>query len=76
MDNNSRIGNLVVAKQNRPVFLSNLRTEAQRVALRAICQPCNKRILNYCGAAHCCGGKLPLETMYNLSTTHCPLKLW
>lgn len=71
-------GRLVGAMATPSPFTSRLRPELARAVLETICEAnlCGKFDAGYCHAAKCCGNKLPVATMLNLDTTHCPLNHW
>ena len=50
-----------------------MRTPEEKALLRPICAACSASDGTNCTAFKCCGGKLPLEVVYNLTTTDCPL---
>mgnify|MGYP003343936574 CR=1 FL=1 len=58
----------------KPMFTSRPRNEVEKAVLRAICETdvCGSHRAGRCHAARCCGGSLPVETILNLDTTHCP----
>lgn len=55
------------------LFGTRLRTPEEKALLRPICAACDKFKDGNCLSAKCCGGKLPVEVIYNLTTTDCPL---
>ena len=59
-----------------PVFTARLRTEAEKIPLRAICQTCDFNLAGECHGSSCCGGRVPVEVRLNLSSTTCPRSLW
>ena len=51
-----------------------IRTPEEKTALlEKFCKVCPSFKEPNCTAAHCCGGKLPVATMVNLTSTQCPL---
>ena len=70
-------GRLVLKRVDAPpgYFPSaRLRSPEEIERLKAICAVCPSAKNNDCTAQKCCGGKLPLETIWNLNLNHCPLK--
>ena len=49
------------------------RTPEEIEKLKAICQPCPKNDGINCVAQKCCGGKLPLQTIWGVNFNHCPI---
>lgn len=60
----------------RVVFEARRRTEEEREPLRAICGVCEYNARGTCMASKCCGGRNPVEVLFNLSTTRCPKGKW
>jgi hypothetical protein len=62
---------IAAVQPTRPFGPIRLRTPEERAALKAICDACDFKSGKDCAAAKCCGGRLPVETIWNLTSSHC-----
>jgi hypothetical protein len=57
-------------------FKATLRAPEQKTRLRAICGSCEHNVGGLCHGSTCCGGRVPVEVLLNLTTTTCPKGMW